>query len=147
MPTPPRSLVVTISSPTIRFMGKSESTLYNRMGGPEGVAVIIDELYRRILADPELAPFFAHSDVDHIRSMQREFFAVVFGEGDLSYSSLSLRRAHHDRGITGFHFNRFVQHLLDILRERQASEDDIDEVAHSLSLYYDDIVGGATTTE
>ena len=124
-------------------MTPPDASLYERIGGRDGVAEVIDELYRRILGDSELAPFFAHSDVERVRRMQREFFAIVFGEGDVTHSDLSLAQVHANRGITDYHFNGFVQHLLDILRERDASEDDIDEVAHRLSLYRNDIVGEA----
>ena len=46
-------------------------TLYERIGGEATVARMMDSFYERVLADPELAPFFAGVSLQKVRSMQR----------------------------------------------------------------------------
>ena len=36
-------------------------------------------LYRRVLADPELAPWFEGIDLDRLKAHQRSFLAAAFG--------------------------------------------------------------------
>ena len=40
----------------------STETPFTRLGGQDGVAAAVDELYDRIWADPELGPFFHRTD-------------------------------------------------------------------------------------
>ena len=35
-------------------------SLYDRAGGEAGVTTLVGIFYQRVLADPELSPFFAH---------------------------------------------------------------------------------------
>lgn len=97
-------------------MTEKITPLYERIGGEEAIARIVDRFYDRVLADPQLAPFFRATSMDKLRRMQREFFAAVL-VGPQSYTGLALTQAHAGRGITVHHFSRFVQHLLDTLVE------------------------------
>lgn len=80
-------------------MSDNEQTLYDRIGGAGALARLIDEFYDRVLADPELAPFFAETSMDKQRRMQREFFAAAL-DGPQTMSDIDLAYAHHGRGIT-----------------------------------------------
>src|SRR3954449_3972198 len=46
-------------------------SLYARLGGSEAVTVAVEQLYERLIADPELAPYFAGQDLDrHARHVR-----------------------------------------------------------------------------
>ena len=92
-----------------------QPTLYERIGGEQGIVRLIDAFYDRILADPELAGFFQDTAMDTLRRMQREFIAAALG-ATVSYSGRPLGQAHAGRGITPKHLQRFVAHLFDTLR-------------------------------
>jgi hemoglobin len=42
----------------------SEVSLYDRIGGAEAVAGMVDRFYARVIADPELRPYFDHVALD-----------------------------------------------------------------------------------
>jgi ankyrin repeat protein/truncated hemoglobin YjbI len=72
------------------------------MGGRAAVARLIDELYDRIFADPQLRPMFS-GDGQGERVRQKAFFEEWFGGEDLysqQYANRGLRQIHHEIYIT-----------------------------------------------
>lgn len=116
-------------------------TPYERLGGAPAVASMVDEFYERVLADPELQPFFADASMDRLRRMQREFFSAALG-GPIDYSGLSLSHAHFGRGIERRHFARFTEHLLVVLEAHGLPDADAAEVIARVNVYSSDILGG-----
>ena len=118
---------------------ETRTTLYERLGGQAGIATLIDRFYDKVVGDPELAAFFESAPVERIRAMQKEFFAAAL-EGPQSYSGLTLTRAHADLGIKSRHFARYVNVLLETLREIGVKPRDIDAVVGRIATYADDIL-------
>ena len=54
-------------------------TLFERLGGAEGVRRVVDELTTRLEADPGLAPLFAGVDGDGLRRHRERYLAAVLG--------------------------------------------------------------------
>lgn len=119
--------------------GKS---LFDRIGGTPAVERLVTAFYERVLADPELAPFFEKTEMNKLRSMQREFFSAALG-GPLVYSGKPLSHVHFGRGITTRHLTLFVEHMLETLKGFDLDEQDVDEIVTRVSRYSDEIVGGA----
>lgn len=115
-------------------------TLYERIGGAEGVDRMVDAFYERVLGDPELKPFFANSSMDHLRNMQREFFGAAL-DGPIRYGGRSLTAVHAGRGIEVRHFARFVEHLLETLKDQDVDDDDVYEIIARVNTYVDQITG------
>jgi hemoglobin len=120
------------------------TTLYERLGGPEGVGNLIDRFYAKVVADPVLEPFFRNSSVERIRTMQREFFGAAL-DGPVVYTGLSLAQSHAGRGITPHHFSRYVGLLLETLQEIGVDRKDVSAVVDRISMYADEITGQSTT--
>ncbi len=86
------------------------TTLLDTIGGPPAVAAAVDEFMARVLADPQLSPYFANTDVRRLKGHQRRFLrAALSGSG--GYTGLDLRTAHAGRGITEAAFDRVAGHL------------------------------------
>lgn len=118
-----------------------DSTLYERVGGPNAVNEMIDAFYLRVLADPELRPFFDGVSLDRLRRMQKEFFAAAL-DGPVGSTDQSLAAAHQGLGITRPHVTRFVRHLISVLDARELiSRQDAMEIIYRVATYADDIVG------
>ena len=92
------------------MMEDAGPSLYERLGGAAGVTSVVDDLYRRVLADPELAPFFHDSAVDDVRRHQRELVTAALG-GPSSYTGRSLREAHAGLDIAERHVELVLGHL------------------------------------
>lgn len=100
-------------------MSEEESSLFEKIGGEQGVERLVGKFYRRVIEDPKLGCFFQHVPMDHLQKMQKEFFSEALG-GPLFYSGRSLRQVHAGRGIKREHLQSFVQHLLDTLEAERA---------------------------
>lgn len=121
-------------------MSESSSSLYERIGGEPGIARLVDQFYLRVFEDPELAPFFAHASVDHLKTMQRELFSQALG-GPFVYSGRPIREVHHGRGITMQHFQKFTDHLLETLEAFHLSKSEVNQIISRLNVDADKIVG------
>jgi len=115
-------------------------TLYARLGGEAGVRRMLVAFYGRILADPEIAPFFTHTSMDKLLHMQNEFFNTAL-DGPHEYTGGDLARVHANRGIGIRHFTTFVQHLVTTLREVGVKEDDVHDVVYRVSTLRRSVTG------
>lgn len=77
--------------------GKHPPSLIERMGGIEAASGIlvpaVEIFYAKLLADPELMPFFEGVDNQVIMRKQVEFLAYVFG-GPAEYTGKGIAEAH-----------------------------------------------------
>lgn len=116
-------------------------SLYDRVGGEQAVAELVHDFYDRVLADPELQPYFEHTSMDKLRRMQREFFSAAM-DGPITYTGKPLSHVHHGRGITNHHFALYVGHLLDTLQNRGIDDQDVQDIIGRIRTYANDITGG-----
>jgi methyl-accepting chemotaxis protein len=87
----------------------------------------VEEFYDRVLADPELAPFFAQTNMAWLRKRQVQFFAQALG-GPVKYKGRSMKAAHERFAMTAEHFGRVAGHLGDALRVQGAEPALITEI-------------------
>ncbi len=122
-------------------MTDSSQTLFDRVGGQAAVNDMVDDFYARVLADPELRPFFAETSVDTLKRMQTEFFAAAL-DGPMSAGDRDLTKAHQGRGITRKHVTLFVDHLISVLDERDAiTRRDAMDIVFRIATYTDQVIG------
>lgn len=121
-------------------MPEAEDSLFDRLGGATGVAEIVQEMYQRVLADPELAVFFEKVPMDRLRRMQFQFIAAAL-DGPVEYTGAELNAIHRGRGITAHHFAKFCGHFADAVEESGATPRDVDEALGRLATYKDQITG------
>lgn len=116
------------------------ATLYDRIGGEPAVARMMDAFYERVLADRELAPFFAGVSMEKVRAMQTLFFCAAL-DGPFEYSGRPLAAVHYGLEIRPPHLARFVGHLLETLRGLALDETDVLEIVSRIDTYADEITG------
>ena len=107
------------------------ASVYDEIGGGEAVAAAVDDLYGRLLDDPELAHYFAGKDMRKHTAHVRAFIAAALGGPNL-YGGLDMRAAHGHAGITGPHFERTVGHLVATLNALGLSEHSIAAVGERI---------------
>jgi len=122
----------------------NEILLYDRIGGEAAVSQFVEEMYRRILADDQLAPFFSETSMEKQMRMQTEFFCAALG-GPVHYSGLDLAEAHRGHGVTRPLVTRFVDHLIDALGQFDLSDKDVSEICARIGTYVNDVVGDSTS--
>jgi hemoglobin len=108
----------------------SDVSLYDLLSDDRRVMHSVTRaLYKKVVADELLAPYFRSVDVDRQASMLAEFLAMAFG-GPHAYSGRDLRSAHAQLpGLTDMHFDLVVSYLADTLREFGVADGDIATVA------------------
>lgn len=123
--------------------GDAEETLYDRIGGSKVVSKLVFDFYQRVLADPELGPFFAETPVDKLRTMQAEFFSAALG-GPIQYTGRSLSEAHAGRGISAKHLRLYLDYLLETLHDFDLDNDDRYDIVSRINTYADEITGATS---
>lgn len=118
----------------------STPTLYEKLGGEAGIESLVTAFYDRVMNDGELAPFFKEVPIGHLRTMQREFFAMAL-DGPVTYSGRPLAYVHHGRGITTRHFGLFVDHLLATIEAQGIGEAEAHEVIGRINTFANEITG------
>jgi hemoglobin len=88
-----------------------DTTLNYAIGGQPAVMAAVEEFYRRVLADPTLAPYFAGIPLQRLKGHQAAFFAMALG-GPARYRGRSMQEAHAGHGITDADFDRVAGHLV-----------------------------------
>lgn len=117
----------------------TSGTIYERIGGEEGIAKLVDSFYDKVTADNELKAYFEHAPMDKLLRMQREFFAMATG-GPIQYSGRPFRQVHQGFAISRREFQRFVEHLIETLEEfNELSRQDILDLIAKVNLYADEI--------
>lgn len=114
-------------------------TLYERLGQEVGIRAAVDDFYRRVVADPELAPWFEGVDLPQLRRHQAALLVQVTG-GPVEYSGRELAAGHAGLDITPAAFDSVVGHLVATLTELGVSAEDIGEVGAALTAHRDEIV-------
>ena len=104
------------------------------------IAGVVDDFYDRVLADPELKPFFKNASIGKLRRMQHEFFSAAL-DGPITYSGRPLSHVHHGRGITKHHFALYVGHLIDTLQDQGINDQDAQEIIGRINTYANEITG------
>ena len=114
-------------------------TLYDRLGGEDAIAAVVDRFYERVIADEQVAHYFDDVDMQKQRAHQTQFISAVAG-GPVDYSGEDMEAAHDDLGITKSDFDAIVAHLEASLEEFDVPADDRTAVLDAVGQYEDDIV-------
>ena len=114
-------------------------SLYERLGQTAGIRTAVDDFYRRVLADPELAPYFERVDLAGLHGHQTDLLVQVTG-GPAGYTGRELAAVHETRGITPEAFDRVVGHLVATLTELGVTQADIATVGEALNAHRGEIV-------
>ena len=85
-------------------------SVYERVGGADALHTAVVAFYDRVVADPELAPYFETVDLSRLRGHQQSFLVAALGGPDY-YGGRDLRTAHQGLGIHDAAFDRIVEHL------------------------------------
>jgi hemoglobin len=115
------------------------ASLYDRLGGPVGVAAIADALIDRVTADPVLARSFKDAKLDRIKRLLAEQICELSG-GPCRYSGDSMKEVHAGHHISEAEFFGMVADLRDVLKQRHVSQGATNELLRLLAPMKRDVV-------
>lgn len=105
-------------------------TLYEKLGGKEAIASVVDAFYKKVLADDRIKHFFAHTDMERQRKHQTAF--ISYALGGPQYTGRSMEKAHEGMNLQEVHWDAVVELLAESLKEHGVSEEQIGTIAENL---------------
>jgi hemoglobin len=120
-------------------------SLYERLGGYDGIAAIVDDLLGRLLADPQLAIYWKGKCKDSLKKDRQlivDFLGSAFG-GPVVYVGRDMKTSHDGLGITELEWHRFIDHLSATLKNLSVSEREAAEVVAAADSLKSDVVAAA----
>ena len=87
---------------------EQRSSLYQDLGGEQGVAQMIDEIVLELHADPKLADLFTETDDEYFKERLNEQICMLTG-GGCEYTGLDMPEAHSGMDLSAAQFNDFVE--------------------------------------
>ena len=114
------------------------SSIYHQIGGTSAIETVVDDFYGRVLADSQLAGFFAGTNMSRLKGKQVEFFAAALG-GPEPYRGAPMRQVHLGRGITMQHFNLVAEHLASSLFAAGLPGEIVEQIIAAIAPLADDI--------
>src|SRR3954469_8842099 len=121
--------------------GREEATVdsfYVRVGGEPAVTEAVNRLYRVILADDRLSPYFEHVDIGRLKSHMVALLSQVLG-GPEAYSGRDLRMAHAGLGISRERYDVVGAYLVGVLAGLGVDDEVLDAVRGVLADSVDDV--------
>jgi hemoglobin len=117
-----------------------EQNLYEKVGGEEAIAKVVDYFYNElVLKDETVNQFFEGVDMDKQKSHQTKFISFALG-GPKNYTGKSMAKAHEGMNLQPEHFNAIAIHLHDALAHFGVPESDIDTALTRVASLRDDIL-------
>ncbi len=99
-----------------------DSTLYQRLGGAEGLARIVDDVIANHLANPIVRTRFeAVKDIGQLRRRALEFFGAGAG-GPVQYTGKAMLDTHRGMNISEQEYLAVMDDIVSALRKNQVDE-------------------------
>lgn len=114
---------------------------YTRVGGTPALVAVVDDFYRRVVADPRLAGYFTGVDMPTLRRHQTLMLTRVLGGPD-AYHGRPLGEAHAGLGVDDADFDRVVGHLTAALVDAGVPGDVLGRVSEVLEAARAEVVTG-----
>lgn len=126
-------------------------TLYERLGGYDAIAAVVDDFIGRLATDPQASRFFAgHSNDSKMRIRQHVVDQLCQATGGpCAYVGRTMKVAHDGLGITAADWDAAVEMLVASLDKFNVPAKEKAEVLAAVSATRGDIVStnGATVTK
>lgn len=120
----------------------NENTLYERLGGYEGITVIVGVFMARLMEDPQLGRFWQNRGNDGIARENQllvDFMCSSAG-GPTFYAGRDMKTAHRGMKISKSDWTKLIGHCSATMEAVKASTKECEDVVAFLSGFEDDIV-------
>ena len=117
-----------------------EKTLYERLGGANGIAAITEDIWTNHTSNPLVKNRYVNSDPENVKKMVRDFFGAGTG-GPEVYTGKDMLSAHTGMNINDQEFNAVIDDVLKALKSNDIGQREYDEVLAILWSMKGDVVG------
>jgi hemoglobin len=116
-----------------------QKSLYERLGGEEGISAVVDDFAQNVLADARINKKFAKSDAPRLLTNLKAFVCFATG-GPCQYTGLDMKTSHKNMGVTAGEFNALVEDLVKSLDKFRVPAKEKNELLGALAALRKDIV-------
>ncbi|GAB5437687.1 group I truncated hemoglobin [Falsiruegeria mediterranea] len=116
------------------------ATLYDRLGGTEGIRRIVDKLVDNHLSNPVVSARFSGSDADNLKEMAGNFFITGSGGPEI-YTGKDMVTTHKHMNINGDEFVAVLDDAMNALQANDIGQREQEEVLYILYSLKDQVVG------
>lgn len=134
------SLLLTISATAIA--ASQEKSLYERVGGYNALAAVVDDFIGRLVSDKQFEKFFIGQSTDskkRIRQHILDQFCAATG-GPCIYTGREMKTSHAGLGITNAEWDAAAKHLVASLDKFKVPEKEKGEILAFVTSLKKDIV-------
>lgn len=104
------------------------TTIFQRLGGEDGIARIVDDVMAAHLDNPIVKARFENiKDMEHAKLMACEFFCAGSG-GPKAYTGKDMLTAHKGMNISEQEYLEVMDDTVDAMNKNQIDQDTINEV-------------------
>jgi hemoglobin len=118
----------------------AQKSLYDRLGGKESIAAVVDKFVGKVAADNRINARFANTDIPHLKQMLTDQICEASG-GPCKYTGKDMKTSHAGMKITEDEFNALVEDLQKTLDEFKVPADAQKDLIGALAPMKPDIVG------
>ncbi|HBC56283.1 MAG TPA: group 1 truncated hemoglobin [Gammaproteobacteria bacterium] len=115
-------------------------SLYERLGGTEGITKLAGDLVENHLANPLIGIRFADKNVDELKNGAATFFISGTGGPDV-YSGKDMVATHKGLNISAQEFMAALDDALDALQKNEIGQREQEEVLYILYSFRSQVVG------
>ena len=119
-------------------------SLYDRLGGKDAIAAVVDEFVARVAADTRINAFFAKtaSDPERLNTFKMHLVNQICeaSGGPCKYTGKDMKSAHMGMGVGGADFNALVEDLIGALDKFKVGKLEKDQLLGALGPMTGDIV-------
>ena len=113
--------------------------MYDKLGGEDTVAKVVDSFYVKVLADERVKHYFEHTDMAKQRRHQTNFICFALG-GPKNYTGRTMRAVHAKMNLQDLQFDTIVELLAKTLAEFGVGQEDIALIAGKIEPLRNDVL-------
>jgi hemoglobin len=119
-----------------------EKTLYQRLGGYDAIAAVVDDFVAQLATDPSMSVFFKGHSTDSIKKIRMHIIDFICNAagGPCAYTGRDMKTSHKGLGITEAQWNKSVEYLKNTLNKFKVPEKEQNELFAAVSSVKKDIV-------
>jgi len=128
------------ASDTVAAATKSaEATLYDRLGGHDGIKTIVADIWQNHVSNPLIKQRYINSDPENVKRLVTEMCCAGFG-GPETYTGQDMLKAHTGMNINEAEFIAVCDDVLSALDKNHVDQREKDEILCILYSLKGDIV-------
>ena len=121
-----------------------EESLYNRLGGEDGISSIVDDIVVAHLANPTIKSSFSHLEnnseqMNVFKQHVKDFFGAGTG-GGVAYSGRYMPTAHKGLNISGIEFVEGISDIMMVLDKHNIDDESKKDVLYILFSFKSQII-------